>query len=110
MPDAKNSCKASAKSQLSGCYLQLPGVPVMRQVITAAAAFVSGAGFATAIATDLRPDAKALALEVTRSLVSGIILASGVEPYQSKLAPDLIEWRVAASGYASAPIVSVADE
>ena len=67
----------------------------MRQVLTAAVAFAAGVGFTTTIATDFRPEAKVLASEVARGLVSGIILGSSVEPYQSKLVPDLIdgEWR-----------------
>ena len=68
----------------------------MRQVFVAGAAFVAGVGFTTMIATDFRPDVKVLASEVARSVVKGIILGSGVEPYQSKLVPDLIEWRVVA--------------
>jgi len=79
-----------------------------------AAALVAGIGFATMIAaTDLQPDVKIVASEVAHSVVSGIILGSSVEPYQSKLVPDLIESRVTASGYARAPTVdqySVADE
>ena len=61
------------------------------------AAFVAGVGFTTTIATDLRPEAKVLASKVAQNVVSGIIPGSSVEPYQSKLVPDLIEWRVAAS-------------
>ncbi len=81
----------------------------MRHVLTAGAAFVAGVGFTTTIATDLRPEAKVLASKVAQSIVSGIILGSSVEPYQSKLVPDLIEWRVAANGQ-TADQYSVADE
>jgi hypothetical protein len=84
-----------------------------------AAAVVAGIGFATTItATDLRHDASVhdasvVASEVVRSVVTGIILGSGVEPFQSKLVPDLIESRVTASGYALPRAIdpySVADE
>ena len=81
----------------------------MRQMFIAAAAFVAGVGFTTSIATDLRPEAKVLASKVTHSVLGGIILGSSVEPYQSKLVPDLIEWRVAANGL-TADEYSVADE
>jgi len=81
----------------------------MRQMFIAAAAFVAGVGFTTSIATDFRPDAKVLASGVARSVVRGIILGSGVEPYQSKLVPDLIEWRVAANGLTT-DWYSVADQ
>ena len=49
------------------------------------------------------------ATSVAHSVVSGIILGSSVEPYQSKLVPDLIEWKVAANGLI-ADQYSVADE
>ena len=78
-------------------------------MLTAGAAFVAGVGFTTTIATDLRPEAKVLASKVAHSVVSGIILGSSVEPYQFKLVPDLIEWRVAANGLI-ADQYSVADE
>ena len=81
----------------------------MRHVLTAGATFVAGVGFATTIATDLRPEAKVLASKVAHSVLGGIILGSSVEPYQSKLVPDLIEWRVAANGLI-ADQYSVADE
>jgi len=80
----------------------------MRQVFIAAA-FVAGVCFTTTIATDFRPDANVLASEVAHSVVSGIILGSSVEPYQSKLVPDLIEWRIAANGL-STDGYSVADK
>jgi hypothetical protein len=69
----------------------------MRQVWTAVAAFVAGACFTTTIATDFRPEAKALASELAHGVLSGIILGSGVEPHQSNLAPHLANWRVAAN-------------
>jgi hypothetical protein len=79
-----------------------------------AAALVAGLVFTTInAATDLGPDAKVVASEVAHSVIIGIILGSGVEPYQSKLVPDLIESRVMASGYVPAPTVDpypVADE
>jgi hypothetical protein len=81
----------------------------MRQVFVAGAGFVAGVGFTTMIATDFQPDVKVLASEVARGVVRGIILGSGVEPYQSKLTPDFIEWRMAASGPTTRPY-SVADE
>ena len=46
---------------------------------------------------------------VAYSIVSGIILGSSVEPYQFKLVPDLIQWRVAANGL-TADQYLVADE
>jgi len=81
----------------------------MRHVLTAGAAFVGRRWLHDTIATGLRPEAKVLASKVAHSVVSGIILGSSVEPYQSKLVPDLIEWRVAANGLI-ADQYSVADE
>jgi hypothetical protein len=81
----------------------------MRQVFIASLGFAAGVCFTSMIATDFRPDAKVLASEVAHSVVSGIILGSSVEPYQSKLIPDLIEWRVAANGL-TADGYSVADK
>jgi hypothetical protein len=90
----------------------------MKKMLTAAAALVAGTGVATAIfatttETDLQPDAKVIASEVARSLITGIILGSNVGPYQSTLVPAHIESRVTASGMASAPTAdrySVASE
>jgi hypothetical protein len=73
----------------------------MIRVLTVAA-LVAGIGFA-AIATVLQPDAKAVAPELVRSLLSGIILGANVGPYQSGLVPAHIESRVTASGVASVP-------
>jgi hypothetical protein len=73
----------------------------MRQVFTAASACVGGVGFTTTIATDFRLDAKVLASKVAHVVISGIIRGSSVDAYQSKLVPDLIEWRVAAKRLAT---------
>ncbi len=76
----------------------MPRKFLMQQMLTAAA-LVAGIGFATAIETGFRPDARVVS-EVAGGLISGIILGSNV--WQSVPVPTDVESRVMASGYAPA--------